>query len=213
VARILSLFLAVLIGAVHVTPGWAASPRDELHAHIEGLLRIAEDRTLTAEVRAGRAREAVRGMFDFASAAPRALGHHWQGLTASQRQEITRILSGFLTEAVVARIGQAPQRFADRMRHRIVYGGESVTGDRATVRVTLLRGAESLPVVADMVRRDKSWRVGDLWLDGVSIVDNYRAQFDRLIRGESYDDVVERLHLKWETLTDVAVAPGETPKR
>jgi phospholipid transport system substrate-binding protein len=213
VARMLSLFIALLICQLSVIPASAASPRDDLHAHIDALLRIAEDRSLSAEQRADRARTVVSSMFDFASAAPRALGAHWERLSASQRQALTRMLSGFLTEAVVARIGYAPRRFADRLRERIAFGGESLDGDRATVRVTLLRRHESLPVVADMVRRDTSWRVADLWLDGVSVVDNYRAQLDRLIRGESYDDMVERLHTKWETLIEFADTPGETPNR
>lgn len=211
-ARILSLLLSLFICGLSVAPAWAASPRDDLRAHIEGLLRIAEDPALGAEERADRARAAVNSMFDFASAAPRALGPHWERLTGSQRQAITRMLSGFLTEAVVARIGYTPRRFADRLRERIAFGGESVNGDRATVSLTLLRRHENLPLVADMVRRGTSWRVADLWLDGVSLVDNYRAQLDRLIRGESYGEMVERLYTKWETLIDVD-ASGETPKR
>jgi phospholipid transport system substrate-binding protein len=210
VARILSLLVALTLFGFHVPPAWPSSPRDDLRASVEDLLSIVEDRAVTAEQRAVRARSAVRSVFDFASAAPRALGPHWRRLSASQREETTRVLSGLLTEAVVARISQAPRRFAGRMRERIAYGGESVSGDRATVRLTLLRGREDVPVVADMVRRGKSWRVDDLWLDGISVVDNYRAQFERLIRDGTYDDVIGRLQARWDTLSVAAVAQRET---
>lgn len=210
-ARLLSPLFALTISVLFVTPAWS-SPRDDLRAHVELLLGIVEDRAVSAEARAVHARDAVRDIFDFSAAAPRALGAHWRGLSASERQETIRVLSGFLTESVVARLCQAPRRFANRMRERIAYGGESIRGNRATVRMTLLRGHEDIPVTAEMVRHGRSWRVDDLWFDGVSLVDNYRAQFDRLMRAGTYDTAMQRLHAKWETLSVAAVAPPPPPE-
>ena len=208
-ARILPPLVALIVCAFHVTPAWPSSPGEDLRGHIEQLLSIVEDRAVTAEERAVRAREAVGNIFDFANAAPRALGPHWLQLTASQRREATRLFSGFLTEAVVAHLSQAPRRFPSRMRERIAYGSESVSGDRATVRVTLLRH-QDVPVVADMVRRGTSWRVDDLWFDGVSVVDNYRSQLARLMREGTYEEMVERVEAKWETLIDATETQHHT---
>src|SRR5438067_3704611 len=79
------------------------------------------------------------------------------------------------------------------MRERMVYGTESVSRERATVSLTLARGQEGVPIVADMVRRGTSWRVYDLRLRGVSLVDNYRAQPDRLMRRGTYEETIDRL--------------------
>jgi phospholipid transport system substrate-binding protein len=211
VARILSVLLSIVICALHVTPAWSAapSPRDDLRAHIDQLLRVVEDRAVVAEPRAIQAREVVGSVFDFASAAPRAFGPHWRRLSASQRREASEALRGFLTEAVVARLTQAPRHFADRMRHGIAYGREIISGDHATIHLTLLRKYEDVAVEADMVRRGKSWRVEDLSFDGVSLVDNYRAQFDRLMRQRTYDEVIQRLQTKREMLTVAARGPRQ----
>ena len=121
-------------------------------------------------------------------------------------------MAGLLTEGLVARVSQAPPRSADRMRHRLEYGGESIAGERATVSVTLTAGHDDLPITADMVRRGAGWRVDDLRLQGVSLVANYRAQLDRLLRGESVTAVIERLHTKRDTLQLVATMPRPTSK-
>jgi ABC-type transporter MlaC component len=98
------------------------------------------------------------------------------------------------------------------MRERMVYGTESVSGERATVSLTLARGQEDVPIVADMVRRGTSWRVYDLRLRGVSLLDNYRAQLDRLMRQGTYEETIERLQTKREALRLTVRAHRAAPK-
>jgi phospholipid transport system substrate-binding protein len=201
------LLLALVVCLCSATPAWSSTPRDELRNRVEQLLAIAEDRSLTVEQRAVHARGVVATMFDFSTTARRAFGASWRRLTTTQRDEATGLMAGFLTEGLVARVSQAPRRSADRMRHRLVFGTESVSGERATVSLTLTAGREDLPITADMVRRSSRWRVDDLRLDGVSLVANYRAQLDRLMRGASYATVVERLQTKRDALHFAAEAP------
>jgi phospholipid transport system substrate-binding protein len=204
--------LALVVGLCAATPAWASSPRDELRNRVEALLAIAEDRSLTVEERAAHARGVVATMFDFSTTARRAFGTYWRRLTAAQRDEATGLMAGFLTEGLVARVSQAPRRSTDRMRQRLVFGTESVSGERATVSLTLTAGREDLPITADMVRRGSRWRVDDLRLDGVSLIANYRAQLDRLMRGASYATVVGRLQTKRDALHVAATTPRATVK-
>jgi len=212
VARMLSPLLVVITCLFGATSAWPSTPRDELHRHIEELLNTVDDPSLTAEQRAVHARTTVLKMFDFSDTARRAFGSHWRRLTAAQRDETTGLVGGFLTEALVARVSRAPRRFADRMRDRMVYGTESVSGERATVSLTLARGQEGVPIVADLVRRGTSWRVYDLRLREVSLLDNYRAQLDRLMRRGTYEETIERLQTKREALRLTAMARGAAPK-
>jgi phospholipid transport system substrate-binding protein len=212
VTRILLPLLALVAGLSTATPAWASTPRDELRNRVEELFAIAEDHGLTADERAVRARSVVATMFDFSTTARRAFGTYWRRLTATQRDEATGLVAGFLTEGLVARVSQAPRRSADRMRQRLVFGTESVSGERATVSLKLGAGREDLPITADMVRRGSRWRVDDLRLDGVSLVANYRAQLDRLLRGASYATVAERLQTKRDALHFAATTPRPTVK-
>jgi len=212
VTRILLPLLALVVGLYTATPAWASTPRDELRNRVEELLAIAEDRSLTVEERAAHARNVVATMFDFSTTARHAFGAYWRRLTGTQRDEATGLMAGFLTESLVARVSQAPRRSTDRMRQRLVFGTQSVSGQRATVSLTLTAGRDDLPITADMVRRGSRWRVDDLHLDGVSLAANYRAQFDRLMRGESYAAVLERLHTKRDALHLAATSHRATFK-
>ncbi len=77
------------------------------------------------------------------------------------------------------------------------YLGESVEGNRAVVRTAIgQRGGRQVPLDHDMVYIGKRWMVRDVTINGVSLVPNYRAQFDRVIRGSSYPALLARLRVK-----------------
>jgi phospholipid transport system substrate-binding protein len=77
---------------------------------------------------------------------------------------------------------------------RVTYGTESVEGDQATIRTQVLnKEGQQLPVDYRMVRRGDRWLVYDVLIEGVSLVANYRAQFDQIIRTGSYEKLVEKL--------------------
>jgi len=158
VTRILLPLLALVVGLYTATPAWASTPRDELRNRVEELLAIAEDRSLSVEERAAHARNVVATMFDFSTTARHAFGAYWRRLTGTQRDEATGLMAGFLTECLVARVSQAPRRSTDRMRQRLVFGTQSVSGQRATVSLTLTAGRDDLPITADMVRRGSRGR-------------------------------------------------------
>jgi phospholipid transport system substrate-binding protein len=200
-----SLLVGIACCLLHMTPAWAASPRDDLQASVAGALARIEDPALTLEQRTASARAAIREMFDFSNAARRAFGDHWLRLTPVQRRDVTWLFGGFVTDVLAARAGYLSPGVSDRLRDRITYRGQSVVGDRAAVRFTWTHGSDDIPLQADMVRRGKLWRVDDLWVQGVSVVDNYRAQVDRLMRDGSYTELVERLKLKRAALATLTV--------
>ena len=78
-----------------------------------------------------------------------------------------------------------------------MYASESVEGDQALVRTRLVtkQGTE-IPVDYRMHKVGASWLVYDVSIEGVSLVSNYRAQFDRIIRGGSYKQLAEKLRAK-----------------
>lgn len=77
---------------------------------------------------------------------------------------------------------------------RVSYVGESVDGDFAIVRAKILRkqGAE-VPVEARMLRRGDRWYIYDIAIEGISLISNYRSQFNAIIQKSSYEQLVERL--------------------
>jgi len=133
-------------------------------------------------------------VFDFTESARRTLGPHWERRTEQERQEFARLLGDLLERTFASRLEQ----YAGE---RIQYTGESVDGNLATVKTTIITksGAE-LPVDYQVLRRGDRWFVYDVWIEGVSLMNNYRVQFNKIIQTSSYEDLVRKLKAKQQSL-------------
>jgi len=141
---------------------------------------------LLAEVR-----NVVSTRFDFREAAQRALGREWQARAPAEREEFVRLFADLLERSYISRIAS---RASVRGGLTVRYLGESVDGNVATVTTTIAsRAGGELPVEYQMIALDERWAVYDIRVDGISIVDNYRAQFARILRQSSYRDLVAQV--------------------
>ena len=172
-------------------PAVAATPTETLKAYSDVVLKILEDPALRSPERKNERRAAVRKVaeeiFDLSETAKRALGPHWNQRTPAEREEFTQLFAELLEGTYIARIDEYGGE-------RIRYTGEKIDGDLATVqsRVLTKKGSEA-PVEARLLRRGDKWLVYDVTIEGVSLINNYRTQFDRIIRSSSYAELVKRL--------------------
>jgi phospholipid transport system substrate-binding protein len=182
------VMLALLLAAA---PASAATPTETLKAYGEVVLKILEDPALKSPERKQDRRTAVRKVaeevFDISETAKRALGPHWQQRTPAEREEFTQLFADLLEGTYIARIDEYGGE-------RIRYTGEKIDGDTAIVQTRVLtkKGSEA-PIDARMIRRGDKWYIYDVMIEGVSLVNNYRTQFDRIIRSSSYAELVKRL--------------------
>lgn len=193
----IALALAGLL-ILSVAPAWAVTPTEQLKGSIDKIIPILEDPTLKGDAKLKERRAAIRrvatDVFDFTESARRALGPHWERRTAEERQEFARLLGDLLERAFASRLEQ----YAGE---RIQYTGEAVDGNLATVKTRIITksGAE-LPVDYQVLRRGDRWFVYDVWIEGVSLMNNYRAQFNKIIQTSSYEDLVRKLKAKQQSL-------------
>ena len=186
----------VLLGALFllgVASGASAGPAtDQLRVGIERVLKTLTEPALQGPDRVAERRKALREitdpMFDWTELARRALGRHWQARTDAERQEFVPLFHNLLERTYVTRL----ERYDGE---QITYIGESIDGDQATVRTKILdRTNRELPIDYRMVRGpDRRWLIYDVVIEGVSLVANYRSQFDQIIRTASYARLVEKL--------------------
>lgn len=194
------LGLAVLVGR----PAGAGAPSDELRVRVEQVVKILEDPALRTPARAGERRAAIRAVaqeiFDFAETTRRCLGRHWERRTAAERDEVTRLFADLLERAYFGRI----ELYSGE---KLVFLGDAIDADQATVRSKLItkQGTE-IPIDYRMHRPGGGWRVYDVSIEGISLVANYRAQFDTIIQRSSYQGLVEKLRAKQEE--NLAAGPG-----
>lgn len=193
---IIRTFVAAVLTATLLAPptAWAGAPTEQLREYTDAIIRILEDPAFKVEGRRLERRAAVRKIaaevFDVHETARRALGVHWQARTATERQEFVALFADLLERAYISQI----DLFGGE---RVRFVGESVDGDAAIVRAKVItRGGSEVPVDARLLRRGERWLVYDIAVEGISLVGNYRAQFDKIIRTSSYEDLMRRLRTK-----------------
>ena len=173
-------------------PAGAGVPTDQLKGSIERVLKTVD--TLKGDAKAAERRVAVRKIaneiFDFPELAKRSLGRHWQGRTDKEREEFVALFSVLLERSYVSKI----ELYGGE---KIVYATERVDGDQAVVgtKIVTKNGTEA-PIDYRLNRRGERWLVYDVSIEGVSLVSNYRTQFNKIIQTSSYDELVRRLKAK-----------------
>jgi phospholipid transport system substrate-binding protein len=183
------LLAALLVSAA--TPAHAGAPTEQLKTSVEQIVKVLEDPALRSEAKARERRAAIRKeaevIFDFGETARRALGRHWQALAANERAEFTALFTDLIERAYISKI----ERYSGE---RIAFAGESVEGGLASVRTRFVtkKGTE-IPVDYRMQQRGDRWLVYDVSVEGVSLINNYRTQFDKIIQTSSYAELVRKM--------------------
>jgi phospholipid transport system substrate-binding protein len=181
--RLLAALAAVVSS---VSPVVAAEPTNALKERIDRVLHLlAQPGGHRAEIRT-----VAEDIFDFQEMSRRALGPHWNGRTPQERREFVPLFTDLLERAYVGRIESG-------RGGKVLYGGDAVDGHEATVRTRIItpQGTE-IPVDYRMHRKGGRWLVYDVNIEGVSLLNNYRSQFNSVIRSDGYTALVDRLRSK-----------------
>ena len=195
---VLPLVLVLATGAVATQPAAAGAPSDQLKGQIDRVLKLLDDSELKKEHKAKDRRVAVRkvanDIFDFGETARRSLGRHWQGRTPAEREEFVQLFSDLLERSYISRV----ELYGGEKIH---YAGDTIEGDQAKVQTKLLtKSGSDIPIEYRMHRKGDRWLVYDVVIEGVSLVANYRTQFNKIIRTTSYQELVRKMKTKQEEL-------------
>ncbi len=171
------------------SPAWAG-PTDQLREYTDQVIKVLDDQALARQDRRAAVRKIAHEAFDVTETAKRVLARHWQARTPAEREEFTQLFADLLERTYIARMDEYGGE-------RIRYVGESMDGELATVRARILtRTGTEVPVESRMVRRGERWLIYDVLIENVSLIANYRSQFDRIVRANSYEELIRRLKHK-----------------
>ena len=177
---------------IPVLPVLAADdPTQELRSRVDRAVQVLSDPALkgpsAAAERRARMRKIADEVFDYGEMSKRAVGVHWQQMSPADRERFSRLFSDLLDRAYFEKIDSYNGE-------KVQYLNAKVEGDQATVptRVVTEKGTE-IPVDYRMVRQADRWVVYDVTIEGVSLVSNYRSQFDRIIRTGSVAELMKRM--------------------
>jgi phospholipid transport system substrate-binding protein len=171
------------------SPLLAGEPSVQLSATINEFVNILVN-TPVAELRAkglpARAMELVFSRFDFSEMTKRSLGRHWGALAPADQREF---VSAFTQKLLVA-YGRTVRTSGDE---RIQFQNEVIDGNDAKVKTKVVSNGDELAIDYHLHAIDGQWKVYDMVIDHVSIVNNYRAQFDRVIAKSSVKELLQRM--------------------
>jgi phospholipid transport system substrate-binding protein len=177
----------------------AGEPTDSLKTRVDLVLALLEQ----PGDRRAEIRKVAEEIFDVEEMSRRALGQHWKARSPEERREFMTLFADLLDRSYMARVESG-------RGGKVNYTGETVTGDEATVRTRIVTPQRTeVPVDYRMHRKDGRWQVYDLNIEGVSLIANYRSQFNSVIQSGSYSALVERLRSKEP---DAAASP-QAPRR
>ena len=184
-------FFALTLSSAHATAG---APTDQIKATVDKALVVLRDPRLKPAAKIKEKRELLKQIlfarFDFTEMAKRALGVNWRRRTPKEQEEFVRLFTELLERAYADTI----ESYTDE---KIVYVGERLDDTYADVNSKVLtnKGEEfSINYKARLVNGE--WRVYDVIVENVSMVNNFRSQFSRVIANSSYEELVRRLREK-----------------
>ena len=178
----------------------AGEPLEKIRETVKDVLAVLADETLQAPENQGsrreRLRQAVYQRFGFEEMSRRSLGRHWRELSDEQRQDFVDLFSDLLERSYVGKIESAGTG------SRVEYTRETIDDEGfASVQSVVTNPLDSqIEVEYRLLQRDASqpWEVYDIVIEGVSLINNYRTQFNNIIHRTSYEGLVKQLRLKQE---------------
>jgi phospholipid transport system substrate-binding protein len=187
-ATVVTMLVVTMLVSPNVDrPVLASEPTDQVRTHIDQMYQLVARTGSTAENREA-VRKAADRMFNWAAMAEGALGQHWRERTPDERAEFVRVFTAVFERAYLSKI-----QLADA--ERFAYLGDTIEGDHTVVRTRITTNNGTVIPVNYRVRttEGRTWRVYDLDVSGVSLVNNYRTQFNSIIARSSYPELVNRL--------------------
>jgi phospholipid transport system substrate-binding protein len=177
----------------------ASTVSDEVKATVDDVIKIVTDKDLKKPQKEQKRRKELKAVigriFDYREMAKRALGVHWKTLTTAQQDEFVGLFATLLENTYAGKIESYNQE-------KIVYGKELVEGNYAQVNTTIIGAKhDEYSLNYRLLKEGNKWMVYDVVIEGVSLVSNYRTQFNKIITGQSYNVLLKKLRTKSEEIS------------
>ena len=191
---LLGTLLALLLTVCLHTPILGATPESSIKETTDKIMAILADPALMPPEMAGerkkRIREAVHERFDWAEMSRRALGRHWRKRSKEEKEAFIAVFAKLLEGAYM-------QKVANYSGEKVGYEDERIDGKYGAVTAKIMTSNnEEISVEYRVKKKTDNWLVYDVSIEGVSLVNNYRTQFNNILRKSSFSDLMKRLEEK-----------------
>jgi phospholipid transport system substrate-binding protein len=191
-----AMLALMVMQAAAPAPAWALpTPLDTVNQVINTSLPVLRDKKTPLPQRRRQLRDLLEQHFDFADMARIALGYHWRELNATQRSQFTALFTAFIENAYLSKI-------QDYSGQDVAVLGQNSEGEGfSRVRSQIIQPGKQ-PIKVDYLLRelDGDWKIYDVTVDAISIIANYRNQFNRVINDQGFDKLMADMRAKQQQL-------------
>lgn len=202
----LSVLLLMLFGLVAAASALARTePLPQIEEAVQGIIRILEDKSLASadlkEEKRSRIMAIVERHFDFREMSKRTLAKHWKTRSADEQEQFVKKFAKLLEETYIKKI-------ENYSGEKVFFKKQDIQGDKAIVYTGFVRNNIETPVNYKLLSASESWMVYDVIIEGVSLVSNWRSQFDSIMSKENFAGLLARVDEKI-----LAAESGEAEKQ
>ncbi len=169
-----------------------ANPKVAVQSTIDAVLETLKDTTLSLptnkEKRRNKIKELIRERFDYEEMAKRSLARHWRERTPQEKDEFVSIFRDLLEASYITKI-------ESYTNEKVMYDKEILNEDGKTgiVNTTIVTSNVNIPIDYKVISKDNTWWVYDVVIEGVSFISTYRSQYNKIITGESYASLIQKM--------------------
>ena len=173
----------------------AVSPLDALKYPIEKVLELLKDPKFKDPMHSQQQRDKIfqitNKIFDFTEMSKRALARNWKSFSPQEQQQFVDVFSEHLNNTYMDKVQ------GEYKGETVIFLNQEMVSDaKATVTTKVQREPNAISVDYSMLIIDNHWRVYDVNVEGVSLIKNYRTQFDQILSKETPTQLIERLKKK-----------------
>ncbi|HYB90927.1 MAG TPA: ABC transporter substrate-binding protein [Candidatus Binataceae bacterium] len=164
-------------------------------------LSVLRNRQLVLADRQQQLRRIVEATFDYTEMSRSALGYHWKEISPDQQQEFSSVFTTFIEDSYLAKINSYSNQQVEFLR------ATSDDADYAQVSTNIVdKDQQPISVNYRLLNTGGAWKIYDVDVDGISIIANYRNQFNRVMNNQGYATLIKDLKSKQAALAASLVA-------
>jgi phospholipid transport system substrate-binding protein len=188
------IMFTILVVLLFSLPAYAGAPMEKLRADVKKVLDVLKDPSRKAELAKDIKNDKIlpiyEAMFDDVELSKRALARNWNNLSVSQRREFVKLFRQLLEKTY----GDKILSYNDE---KVVFDKETMLSEKiAEVQTRVITSSKEIPVSYRMILKNNVWKVYDVVIENISLVQNYRTQFNEILAKDTNQQLLDILRKK-----------------
>lgn len=173
----------------------ADNATESVRASVDAIIAILKDTTLEKPAKREKIRVVIAERFDFRAMSQRTLATNWKKASKEEQVQFVTLFGELIQNTYIGRV----EAYTDET---VEYPGEKITNDRAVVDTRIVTASAEIPVSYKLYLRNERWMVYDVYIEGVSLISNYRNSYQEIVKKEGFSGLLTKMEEKVRELAN-----------